>query len=116
MTRMNSEKSNFQNLGTLKRSSGEFKAQTQSYQDEEMLVIYYISIVIRLCKFSDGFKAIEEYKKKTGLSKRAQAHIDKLQGVLTLLSEKKEYNEAIKHFEDSLKMFYKIKSSKGRAI
>jgi len=48
MTRMNSEKSQFQSLGTLKRSSGEFKAQTQSYLDEEMLAVYYISIVIRL--------------------------------------------------------------------
>ncbi|CAI2383959.1 unnamed protein product [Moneuplotes crassus] len=116
MTRLNSEKHQFHALGTLKQSSGEFKARTQSYQDEEMLAVYYISIVIRLCKFSDGFKAIHEYKKKENISKRALAHILKLRGVLTLLKEKKEYKEAINFFNESLQLFHKIGSSKGRAI
>ena len=65
------------------------------FMDEEMLVVHYISIVIRLLKFSDGLKAISEYEKKKGLSKRAQAHIFKLKGVLGLISDKEEKEQVI---------------------
>ena len=116
ITRLNSEKSQLRSKGTLKRGSGTFISNAKDYKDEEMLVINYIAIVIRLLKFSDGLKAIDEYKKKVGLSKRAEAHLLKFQGVLTLLSEKKEYNEAIKHFNEAFKLFHKVRSSKGRAI
>ena len=63
------------------------------FKEEEMLVIYYISIVIRLLKFSDGLKAINEYEKKEGLTKRAQAHIFKLKGVIGLLSDKSDESQ-----------------------
>lgn len=87
-----------------------------SNSSEEMLVIYYISIVIRLWKLSDAQKAIQEYQKKKGLSNRALAHIYKLRGVLAMLSEKKEMNEAKNWFKQALQYFYKIGSEKGRAI
>jgi hypothetical protein len=100
----------------LSKSMSVSSLNSKQYQDEELLVIYYISIVIRLLKLSDGLKAINEYKKKPGLSKRAQAHLAKLQGVLTILSEKKEYNEAKKHFDNAYNLFYKINSANGKAI
>ena len=114
LARLNTEKSEINNK--LTKSLSLFSTTSNQFKVEEMLVIYYISIVIRLCKLSDGLKAINEYKKKKDLSKRATAHLYKLEGVLTLLSEKKEYHEAKKHFNNALKYFYKIGSTKGRAI
>lgn len=115
LMRLNTEHTEMKGSG-LTKSLSTYSTNGNQFKVEEMLVIYYISIVIRLCKLSDGLKAINEYKKKTGLSKRALAHIYKLEGVLTLLSEKKEYQEAKKHFNNALKYFYKIGSTKGRAI
>ena len=83
---------------------------------EEFLVIYYVSIVIRLSKLSDGHKAITEYNKKKGLSKIALAHIYKILGVLTMLSEEKDYYKAKGYFERSVYYFNKIKARKGYAI
>ena len=86
------------------------------FKVEEFLVIYYVSIVIRLSKLSDGHKAITEYNKKNGLSKVALAHIYKILGVLTMLSEEKDYYKAQGYFEKSVNYFKIIKPHKGYAI
>ena len=77
-------------LRKLTKQVSSIVTENNQFKDEEMLVIQYISIVIRLLKFSDGLKAISEYEKKEGLTKRAQAHIFKLKGVIGLLSDKSE--------------------------
>lgn len=84
-------------LGMKPRAASGFKNIADQFKVEEMLVIYYVATVIRLSKFSDGLKAINEYKKKKGLSKLTQAHIFKLLGVLTMLAEKKDYQKAKKY-------------------
>jgi uncharacterized protein YjgD (DUF1641 family) len=73
------------------RSRHMFAQPVNEHIMEEMLVIYYITIVIYLSKLSDGIKAITEYKDKKGLSNFANAHIFKLLAVLTMLSEKEGY-------------------------
>ena len=86
------------------------------FKVEEFLVIYYVSIVIRLSKLSDGHKAITEYNKKKGLSKIALAHIYKILGVLTMLSEEKDFYKAKGYFERSVKYFEQVKPHKGHVI
>lgn len=115
-SRLKTETSTTSTLNLLSKSLTVSLINSKQFKDEELLVIHYISIVIRLLKLSDALKAINEYNKKEGLSKRAQAHLAKLQGVLTMLSEKKEYKEAKKHFDTAFNLFHKIGSTKGRAI
>ena len=83
---------------------------------EEMLVMYYITIVIRLCKLSDGRKAIIEYSKKKNLSVRAQAHLHQFRGVLSMMYTKKDAKEIEMHFNNAFKCYEQIKSTKGMAI
>jgi tetratricopeptide (TPR) repeat protein len=116
LMRLQTETSETFSKSNLLKSLSIYDSENTELKVEESLVIHYISIVIRLLKLSDGMKAIQEYRKKKGLSKRASAHLYKLEGLLALLSEKKEYDEAKKCFHESLKLFHKINSAKGKAI
>ena len=112
--RLNTEQSEIRSGTLTKTLTAALKPNAS--REEEYLVLYYISIVIRLCKLSDGLKAISEYKKKAGMSTRAQAHLAKFQGVLCLLSEKNKYTEAYEHFNKAFDLFHHIRSSKGKAL
>lgn len=114
--RLQTETSETFSKSNLLKALSIYEPENTELNVEESLVIHYISIVIRLLKLSDGMKAIHEYRKKKGLSKRANAHLYKLEGLLALLSDKKEYDEAKKCFHESLKLFHKINSAKGKAI
>jgi hypothetical protein len=92
------------------------RSVSEQFKVEEFLVIYYVSIVIRLSKLQDGMKAINEYNKKKSLSSLACAHISKVLGVLSMLSEDKKYQEAKEHFNKSISHFKKIKSPIGLTI
>lgn len=92
------------------------KINLLSSEVEELLVIYYVSAVIRLSKFSDALKAINEYRKKKSLSKPAQAHMYKILGVLSMVNEKKDYNKAKKYFKKSIEKFVDLNWIRGKAI
>lgn len=92
------------------------KLNLLSSEVEELLVIYYVSAVIRLSKFSDALKAINEYKKKKSLSKSAQAHMYKILGVLSMVNEKKDYKKAKKYFKKSIEKFVDLNWIRGNAI
>lgn len=83
---------------------------------EELLVMYYISIAIRLCKLSDARKAINEYSKKSKLSLRAQAHLHQYRGVLAMMCQRKDKNEVETHFNNALECYQQLKSIRGVAI
>ena len=93
MKRLSTENFKIASLNSLRKSVNSIESENGRFKDEEILVIYYISIVIRLLKFSDGLKAISEYEKKEGLTKRAQAHIFKLKGVIGLLTDKSDESQ-----------------------
>jgi hypothetical protein len=99
-----------------KSKSNKPKLSSEHFKEEEMMVVYYVATVIRLSKISDGFKAIEQYKKKISVSKLWKAHIYKLLGVLNMLSEQKNYNTAKRWFKKSLEWFSKIDCMRGFAI
>ena len=103
-------------LGVKPRNASGFKNAVDQFKVEEMLVVYYVATVIRLSKFSDGLKAINEYKKKKGLSKITQAHIYKLLGVLTMLAEKKDYQKAKKYLIKAGECFSEAECRRGLAI
>lgn len=109
ITRFNAPRSNKSKLNKPRLSSEHFK-------EEEMMVVYYVSTVIRLSKISDGFKAIEQYKKKQSVSKLCKAHIYKLLGVLNMLSEQKNYATAKRCFNKALECFSKIDCMRGFAV
>jgi len=92
------------------------KSSQEGIQTEEMLVIYYVATLIRLSKFSDALKAINEYKKKDNLSKQAQAHMYKIFGVLTMMNEEKDYYKAKKYFKKSIEKFIDLNCVRGNAI
>lgn len=92
------------------------KRNKEQFRVEELLVIYYVSIVIRLSKLSDGKKAINEYNKKKGISKQAEAHIFKILGVLNVLGESKDYQKALNFFKKAIENFESINAPKGLAI
>lgn len=90
------------------RGASASKNKSEIIKVEEFLVIYYVATVIRLSKFSDARKAIYEYKTKKGLSKLGMAHLYKLMGLLTMLSEQKDYHKAKKYFNKALECFSEI--------
>ncbi|CAI2386882.1 unnamed protein product [Moneuplotes crassus] len=85
-------------------------------QAEELMVIYYVATLIRLSKFSDATKAMNEYKKKDNLSKKAQAHMYKMFAVLAMMNEEKDYREAKRYFIKSMKKFTELRCIRGQAI
>jgi len=92
------------------------KPSADDFKEEEMMVIYYVSTVIRLSKISDGFKAIAQYEQKGKMSKLAEAHIYKLLGVLHMLSEEKDYHKAKDFFEKSATSFASFNCMRGFGI
>jgi hypothetical protein len=87
------------------RSASAPKSHLLNNEVEEMMVIYYLATVIRLSKFSDALKAINEYKKKKSFSTLAKAHMYKIFGVLAMVNKKKDYKKAKKYFKKSIEKF-----------
>lgn len=84
--------------------------------NEEMLVLYYVSVGIRLCKLSDCRKAIKEYSKKENLSSRARGHLYQFQGLLALMSSKANLEQIESSFKNAIYHYDKAKCYKGKAI
>jgi hypothetical protein len=110
-----SQKSKTQDLTKLilKPKNGESESLTK-FKDEEMLVLYYISIVIRLCKLSDARKAINEYSKKTFLSKRARAHLSQFKGLLAILSKSNKFPEIRDQFQNAIELYREMGNKQGK--
>ncbi|CAI2380040.1 unnamed protein product [Moneuplotes crassus] len=86
------------------------------FSHEEMLVMYYVSIGIRLCKLSDCRKAIKEYSKKENLSYKARGHLYQFQGLIALMNSKADKEEVENNFKSAIVQYENAKCLKGIAI
>ncbi|CAI2386420.1 unnamed protein product [Moneuplotes crassus] len=83
---------------------------------EEAMVVYYISICIRLCKLSDARKAITEYLAKPNISALAKAQIYQFQAFLSMMHSKISLKELENSFIKAIEEYKNINCGKGIAI
>lgn len=83
---------------------------------EESMVMHYITICLRLCKLTDAFKAINEYRTKPRLSPLAQAHLYQYEGCLSLIHCKNSFEQAERYFIDAIKWYEEINCQRGVAV
>lgn len=83
---------------------------------ESLLVVYYVCTAIRISKYTDGLKAIEEYSKKTQLCTRCQAHLKQYKAVIDLLT-RSNLMDARLDFKAAFNLYQdKLADLKGQAI
>ena len=83
--------------------------------DEEMLVLCFISTLIRISKLSDAEKAIEEYSKKQSLSLMTQAYMSQFKGVIGLFQNQGSKSNT-EHFGLAEKYFKAINKEKCQIL
>ena len=101
--------------------SGFKRGPNTMYVEEEMLVVYYVTVLMMMWKVADAQKALSEYMSKKQMSTIALANLQRLEGLILLINanqnhDSKDLKLALKKFTQARMNFSKMKNTLGSAV